>query len=707
MSRHLYITACLSLTLAMTASRLAAQNAGDESIDAAQEKIMKAALVKVAPCVVQIQTAGGLDTMMMGQGIGNVIRKGTGPTSGLIVAADGYIISSAFNFAHKPSEIFVTVPGQKDRYFAKAIATDQTRMLTLLKIEAKDLPIPTAVPRKEIKVGQWSMALGRTWGTVDSTPSMSVGIISAIDRIWGKAIQTDAKVSPVNYGGPLVDMQGRVQGVLVPASPREEGETAGHEWYDSGIGFAIPLEDINAVLPRLKQGHDLKRGYLGVTPKGGDIYGAAAEVGTVAPNSAAAHAGIKPGDIVVEVDGVKISRQAQVMHQLGRKYIGDSATVKVKRGSEELSFPNLTLTGLLVSVDHPFLGILPMRDDPELGAEIRFVYPKSPAETAGLKPGDRIMSITVGKEAAQPFAGGDGLMALLNPLTPGTEIKLDVRHKDEMKNESVTLKLAKLPETIPDQLPEVASAKKALEPRKTVGAEPKKENEKGKEKEKEKPKEEEKKDPNKVETGVIKRNNAAGDHEYWIYVPENYDPNIAHALVIWLHPVGKAKEKDADAMVSAWQDYCTDNHIILLGPKAVNDSGWLVSEADFVREAAREVMEQYTIDRQRVIAHGMDVGGQLAFYLGFSARDLIRGVATTGAVAMNQPKENLASDRLSFFIVAGGKDPRIRGIVETKDKIQDQKFPVIFRELPEMGHQYLDAPTIKEMARWIDSLDRL
>ena len=99
------------------------------------------------------------------------------------------------------------------------------------------------------------MAVGRTLvGQVDQMPSVSVGIISALDRIWGKAIQTDAKVSPTNYGGPLIDLYGRVQGVLVPASPQAEGETAGFEWYDSGIGFAIPLEDINAFC-RDAQGH--------------------------------------------------------------------------------------------------------------------------------------------------------------------------------------------------------------------------------------------------------------------------------------------------------------------------------------------------------------------------------------------------------------------------------------------------------------------
>src|SRR5262249_11704508 len=151
---------------------------------------------------------------------------------GLVVSEDGYIISSAFNFANKPTSIFIAVPGQKERFVAKVVATDHTRMLTLLKIDAKGLPLQTATPKSEIRVGQTALAVGRTLAVdTETPPSVSVGIVSAIERIWGKCIQSDAKISPTNYGGPLLDIQGRVIGVLVPASPRAEGETAGFEWY--------------------------------------------------------------------------------------------------------------------------------------------------------------------------------------------------------------------------------------------------------------------------------------------------------------------------------------------------------------------------------------------------------------------------------------------------------------------------------------------
>ena len=82
-------------------------------------------------------------------------------------------------------------------------------------------------------------------------PSVSAGILSATNRIWGKAIQTDAKISPANYGGALVDLAGRVQGVLVPLSPNHREDAAGVEWYDSGIGFAIPVDDVNRIVPQL------------------------------------------------------------------------------------------------------------------------------------------------------------------------------------------------------------------------------------------------------------------------------------------------------------------------------------------------------------------------------------------------------------------------------------------------------------------------
>src|SRR5260370_13596475 len=115
-------------------------------------------------------------------------------------------------------------------------------------------------------------------------------------------------------------------------------------------------------------------------------------------------------------------------------------------------------------------------------------------------------------------------------------------------------------------------------------------------------------------------------------------------------------------------------------PKAESEAGWLGSEIDFVQEAIGNVTAAYTIDRQRVVAHGMGDGGQMAYYLGFNARDLIRGVATVGAALTNQAKDNIATQRLSFFIAAGEKDPILNAIRETKDKLIEHKFPLVYHE---------------------------
>jgi S1-C subfamily serine protease/predicted esterase len=658
-----------------------------------QGQALQAAVMRVAPSVAQIETSGGVDVLGSGP---ERMRKGVGPTTGLVVASDGYIISSAFNFANKPAAIFVALPGHKDRFVARVVATDQTRMLTLLKIDATGLPVPAPCPKGEIRVGQSAAALGRTWTGTEGPPSVSVGIVSALGRIWGKAIQTDAKVSPVNYGGPLIDLQGRVLGVLVPASPRAQDETAGMEWYDSGIGFAIPLEDVNAVLPRLRQGQDLKRGLLGVIPKNPpEKYDALPEIASVLPDSAAARAGMKAGDIVTEVDGVRVLRQAQVMHAIGNKYEGDVVSIKIKRGKEEIRLDKLRLAGALFTFARGFLGILPMRDDPDAGVEVRYVYPGSSADRAGLKATDRIVKAGLEKDKLRPVASRDHLMAFLGSMPADTEVQLQVRRSGVKDPVTLTAKLGEFPDAVPVELPKKSSLGQALKQRGAVRPPAP-------------PKQAEKKEASKKpDLGLLKRSTAAGDHEYWMYIPENYDPNVSHALVVWLHPAGKVSDRDIEAFVNTWSGDCADRHFIVLGPKAESETGWLASEADVVLEEMQSVMEQYTIDPQRVVVHGMANGGQMAFYLGFHSRNVVRGVAVTGAALSIEPPDSALSQRLSFFVVAGDKDPIAKSILETKPKLAKQKFSVIYREIPDMGRQYLDAQTLEEIIRWIDSLDRL
>jgi S1-C subfamily serine protease/predicted esterase len=680
-----------------------------EDLDDLQEAAVKGAVRKVGPCVVKIETSGGTEVVRSGPGPGRGIRRGIGPTTGLIVRADGYIISSAFNFANKPATIRVAIPGTKERKVARVIATDQTRMLTLLKIvdlpASEKLPVPAPAPKKDIQIGMTAVAVGRTLSPeADGMPSVSVGIISALDRIWGKAIQTDAKVSPTNYGGPLIDLEGRVQGVLVPASPQAEGETAGFEWYDSGIGFAIPLEDINAVLPRMIKGTEkqpvvLRRGYLGVFMRSPDMYEAQPIIGTVSPGSAGEKAGIKPGDLVKAIDGKPVLTYAQILHRLGSRYEGDTVSVKVERDKKELTFDKVVLGSAEAVAPQAFLGILPLRDDPAPGVEIRYVYPKSPADTIGLKTGDRIMKIA--NPVAPPAAplvpivrGRDQLLDLVQICRPGQQLKIEVKRKGGDKTETLTVKLVELPNTVPDKLPANASAKKALT------------------KPGEKPPAKPAPAPKKPETGTLKRTTPAADHTYWVYVPDDYEPNIAYSVVVWLHPLGKGKQNDIEEFISSWSNFCDDNNIILICPQADdNTRGWTPGEADFIVEAIRSVASTYTVDMRRIVAHGMAKGGDMAFYMGFHARSLIHGVATVAAHMSSNPREKLANQPLAFFLVVGGKDPQRVAVAQTKDKLLRFKYPVIHREIPNIGIEYIDGkagtPTLEELVRWIDALDRI
>jgi predicted esterase len=312
-------------------------------------------------------------------------------------------------------------------------------------------------------------------------------------------------------------------------------------------------------------------------------------------------------------------------------------------------------------------------------------------------------------------------MAYMNTVVPGMEVKLEVAHKESKKTDAITVRLSEVPETVPDKLPEPASHQKALAPRKTVAPTPKTPTKEEKKKDEKKDtakneKKEEKKDDGKddkkeekkkFETGLLKRTNTTKDHEYWVYVPSNYDPNIAHALVVWLHPINKNKQKDIEEFTDFWSLACEDQHIILVGPKAENETGWLPSESDFIQETINKVTGEYTIDRRRVVAHGMGVGGQMAYYLGFHNRDSVRAVATTGAALTNQAKEKVSNQPLAFYIHVGGKDPVARAVGDTKTKLLDHKFPVIFREAEDKGHQYLEGKIYDELVRWIDSLDML
>ncbi len=670
--RRARLIALLAVGICLLSSR--SSLFAEDNVSLREEQAIKAAVARVAPSVVRIETFGGLERI--GNERGSMLA-GTGPSTGLAVSSEGYIISSAFNFVQKPAQILVHLD-DGSRLPASLVATDHSRMIVLLKVSlpsGKELPVPVAAPEGEIAVGQWSIAVGRTFE--GPKPSVSVGIISAVGRVWGKAMQTDAKISPNNYGGPLVDIEGRVMGLLVPLSPMatsELAELAGVEWYDSGIGFAVPLETINRMLPRMKKGEDLYGGLMGVSMKGIDIYSEEPELAAVQPNSPAYQAGLKPKDKIVEIDGHKVARQAELKHLLGPHYAGDKVTLVVLRGKERLE-KTIELVGKLIPYANPFLGALPMRPiagaSGEPGVTLRYIYPDSPAEKAGLQPGDRIAGCE-----GKPVKSLDELFEQFASLAPKHKTKFEVHRGEETLKPEI--QLAALPESIPGDLPPAHDAPPASErPKPATGP----------------------------ATGTVKIKLPESKNECIAYVPDDYNAKLTYGVVVWLHPPGGYKE---DELVARWKDLCAKHDLILLAPKSADPAKWQRTELEFVRKTLDDLAGKYHVDRSRTVAVGQEGGGGMAFLFALSNREVVHGVVAVGAGlpmgAQIPPNDPML--RMAFILGQPQKDPAKSQIEATATKLREAKYPVTLLDLGPAPRP-LTSDELAKLARWIDSLDRI
>ncbi|MEN6448987.1 MAG: PDZ domain-containing protein [Thermoguttaceae bacterium] len=628
--------------------------AADETT--AEEQAFAAAVDRVASSVVQIETTGGREQV-------EGLLLGTGPTTGLVVDPQGYIISSAFNFIGNPASILVRLPSGK-RMAARLVATDHARMLVLLKVDVdRPLPVCEVAPRNQMRVGQWAIAVGRTFA--GDRPNMAVGILSALDRISGRAIQTDAAVSPNNYGGPLVDIQGRVMGVLVPLSAQPGGQIAGMELYDSGIGFAIPAEDLQRVLPRLKKGEDLHPGLAGVSIQGANQFTAPPIVAACRAKSPAALAGIKPGDRIVELGGRPISRAIQVRDELGRCYAGDKLSVVVLRGKQRIA-SDLALVEKLEPHQHGFLGVLPMRSETDEGVAVRYVYPGSPAAAAGVAAGDVLVSL-----AGESIHDRLELMQTIGMSEPGAEIALEVRRSGALRKLKATL-VATPEELPPVDLPAAhENVKSHAVERPAVGA---------------------------VRLKIPEHNN-----KVWSYVPTGYDPEIPYGVLVWLHPPGGYEWEE---LLARWKPLCDKHDLILVAPKSTTQSRWMPEEAMLVDRLLMQVGMTYNVDPARIVVHGYEGGGAMAFLTAFRNRQMIRAVAAVEAVPVGSAPDNDPQFRFSVYLASAEKSPSARSVRQAVASLRKKKIPVVTKGLGETP-RYLSDEELSELVRWIDMLDRM
>ena len=635
---------------------LAPAAGADDDLESLQQKAVTAAVDRVAPSVVRIETVGGLERIER-------VLIGTGPTTGLVVDPQGYIVSSAFNFVNKPASILVRMP-DGTRKPARLVATDHSRKLVLLKIDVGGpLPVPEVAPEAQMRVGQWCIAVGRTFE--DDRPNLAVGILSAVGRIWGKAIQTDAAVSPNNYGGPLVDIRGRVMGILAPMSPQSSEEIAGIEWYDSGIGFAVPLESLMKMLPRLRQGEDLNPGVAGFHLQARNLYTGDTRLAACRPGSPADRAGFKSGDRIVEIDGRKVSRAAEVKQEISRRYAGQKIRVVALRAGKRVEH-DVELAAKLEPYRHGFLGILPRRDAADRpGVAVRYVYPQSPAAAAKIEPGDVIVAL-----GGKAVTLSDELRHQMAAWEPGQEAQIELRHGDQTRK--VTVKLAELPEGLPPgQLPPAHA--------------------------------DENPEADRPKVGVISLRVPEFKNEAWAYVPESYRSTVACGVVVWLHGSAAPQQK---ALLLQWKALCERHDLVLVVPKSADASGWRPDEAAYLEKLIRQVENDYTIDPARVVVFGQEAGASLAYLAAFRNREVVRAVAVVDAASILPPPQSDPEHRLAVY-VAVAKNSRQEGFISIAlRRLREARVPVTQKDLG-LEPRDLKPEELAELVRWIDMLDRM
>jgi S1-C subfamily serine protease len=256
--------------------------------------------------------------------------------SGFEVDDEGDIVTAAHVVDEAASVEVILQDGTSVK--AEVLGIDEASDLAVIKIDHEGLelhPIELA-DSSELKVGASVAAIGAPF---EYAWSFSTGIVSGLDRTIeapngfsvSHAIQTDAAVNPGNSGGPLLDSEGKVIGVV------DQIATDGSADQSSGVGFAIPSSLVGAELEQLEAGETVEHAYLGVatanTTEGTD----GAEVAEVESGSPAAEGGIKQGDVITELDGERVDSTEALVAAIGARKPAEKVTLKIQRGSESLS----------------------------------------------------------------------------------------------------------------------------------------------------------------------------------------------------------------------------------------------------------------------------------------------------------------------------------------------------------------------------------
>jgi len=266
--------------------------------------------------------------------------------SGVIISADGYIVTNN-HVVEKANEITITLNDNRE-FTARVIGLDATTDLALLKIDATDLPAITIGDSDALKVGEWVLAVGNPFNL---TSTVTAGIVSAKARYVGGSqngiesfIQTDAAINKGNSGGALVNARGELVGINAMLYSQTGSFT--------GYGFAIPVSIMKKVVGDLRAYGTVQRALLGIS--GTDLHNYieskrhedekfVADFGTndgvyvaeVMEDGGAAEAGLKEGDVIISMDGKKITKMSELQEATTKYSPGDKAIVGFIRDKKQ------------------------------------------------------------------------------------------------------------------------------------------------------------------------------------------------------------------------------------------------------------------------------------------------------------------------------------------------------------------------------------
>ncbi len=385
-------------------------------------------------------------------------QKGTG--SGVIISADGYILTNN-HVAGDADQINVKLSDGRELE-AKVIGKDTETDLAVIKVDAQNLSFARLGDSDKLEQGEWVIALGSPFGLQQT---MTAGIVSATGRDLGAGagqftnfIQTDASINPGNSGGPLINMQGEVIGI--------NALIFSQTGTSSGIGFAIPSNLATKVYAQLVKSGKVTRGYLGVSlqpisPSLARAVGYNGTEGAVVADlpkdySPAASAGLRSGDVIVEFDGKHVTSPKQLTEMVADTPVGKPTQLKyVRDGRSETATVKLG-----ERPSRPGDNEQPERDDPEedggkigvsisdvsvelaremklripTGVAISKVQSDSPAAEAGLQRGDVIHRIN-----RIPVTNRQDYFRALRSLKGEKEITLQIETGGQLRYVTLTL----------------------------------------------------------------------------------------------------------------------------------------------------------------------------------------------------------------------------------------------------------------------------